>query len=224
MGQRLIVDIIKDGEIMAAVYFHWSAYTTTAFYELEKLKHIIFADEDITTSQFVGLDEENKPLYKNHTLKKEDLLKIDDLRLRLIKGLEAIGGGLDKGDIEYAKKEYPNETFLEDGYSRNEGLIAISEKEIQEHHGWSEGDALIDLDDMTVSNYCFFGVNMNDKDFKKWLKDMDFEEKDVVIKETDLSMECIPIDKLEEVAEKMTGLIEESTLVKTPHYYIEAIR
>lgn len=131
MGQRLVIGIQKDDEIIAAIYYHWSAYTVGALQETRNILDWLF-------------DYENK---------------IKDTRLRLIRFVEANGGCIDGGkdsdEWKRITKMYPNHIFKETG-SRNNGLIALSEEGIKELYGWSEGNVLIDLDTGLVENEVYW--------------------------------------------------------------------
>ena len=128
MGQRLVVNVVKDKESVAAIYFHWSAYTQSALWEAQKIIDAIDRHEH------------------------------DDLRLLLIRYCEENGGCIDGGkySIEFKaiQEMYPNETFKEDG-SRNEGLIAITEDGMNNLYGWAEGTLEINLDDGYVYNHVY---------------------------------------------------------------------
>lgn len=127
MGQRLLVTVRQNNEDVCKIYFHWSAYTYSALLETKKVIDCIYNNEDET---------------------------IKEMQLRLIKFLEDNGGGIrgDQYEFDYIQAMYPNETFKTDGYSRNNGLIALSEKGMKELQDWSEGDVTIDLDNDAVAN------------------------------------------------------------------------
>lgn len=129
MGQRLVISVETKGEPIAKLYFHWSAYTSSALYETQDVVHCIYNHKDET---------------------------IKELQLRLIRWCEENGGGIDgkTDEFEYIQKMFPNETFETEGYSRSNGLIALSEKNMQEMQYWSEGDVIIDLDEDLIN----FGV------------------------------------------------------------------
>lgn len=129
MGQRLVVSIESMGECLAKIYYHWSAYTVSALYETQKIVDCIYNKKDET---------------------KEELL------LRLIRFCEANGGGIDGNEDEfnYIQGLYPNQTFKKDGYSRNNGLIALSKNGMEDLQGWSEGDVTINIDEDEIN----FGV------------------------------------------------------------------
>lgn len=130
MGQRLIITVKQNKEDVCKIYFHWSAYTYSALLETKKIIDCIYNHEDET---------------------------VKEMQLRLIKFLEANGGGIrgDQYEFEYIQKMYPNETFKTDGYSRSNGLIALSKTGMDELQYWSEGDIIIDVDEGIVENTVF---------------------------------------------------------------------
>lgn len=130
MGQRLVVSIQNNGKELATVYYHWSAYTVSALWEVSKLVRCIFNHEDETE---------------------------DELKLRLIRFCYENGGGINGNDeeFEYINELYPDEVFKRDGYSRSNGLIDLSEKGRTESHGWSEGDVEIYIDEERINNGVF---------------------------------------------------------------------
>jgi hypothetical protein len=130
MGQRLVVSVQNNGKELATVYYHWSAYTVSALWEVSKLVRCIFNHEDETE---------------------------EELKLRLIRFCEENGGGINgnTAEFKYIQDLYPNEVFKRDGYSRNNGLIDLSERGREEAHGWSEGDVEIYIDEERINNGVF---------------------------------------------------------------------
>lgn len=129
MGQRLVVSVEHFGQCLAKIYFHWSAYTVSALYETQKIVGCIYDHNDETEKQ---------------------------LQLRLIRFCEENGGGIrgDDAEFEYIQNMYPNLDFKKDGYSRNCGLIALSESGMEDLQSWSEGDVTINIDEDLIN----FGV------------------------------------------------------------------
>ena len=129
MGQRLVVTIQNEGRDIAAIYYHWSAYTHSALYRTKDIINCIYNNLDETEYQML---------------------------LNLIKFVEEEGGCI-RGTAEehnYVQSLYPNETFKDEG-SRNNGLIALSEDGIRDLQGWSEGDVYIQLDNDMV-DFCVY--------------------------------------------------------------------
>jgi hypothetical protein len=130
MGQRLVVSIQNNGKELATVYYHWSAYTVSALWEVSKLANCIFNHQDETE---------------------------EELKLRLIRFCYENGGGINGNAEEFAyiEKLYPGEVFKKEGYSRSDGLIDLSENSRKESHGWSEGDVEIYIDEERINNGVF---------------------------------------------------------------------
>ena len=77
MGQRLVINCIRDGERFATLYFHWSGYTDSAYEEGQKIvsgllergysrdmtkEETILLLERILREDSHGLDYSNKTL------------------------------------------------------------------------------------------------------------------------------------------------------------------
>ena len=141
MGQRLVITVDKDGEDICKIYYHWSAYTLSALYAVRDLIPV--------------------------------LEKEGDTVLNITRFLESQGGGLDMGtageEYQAFKERYPNEEFSND-VSRNDGLIAITEKGMEDMQGWSEGDINIDLDTGMVHNEVIWGCGSDY--LEEWEKEM----------------------------------------------------
>lgn len=151
MGQRLIITVRQNDEDVAKIYYHWGSYTYSALRQTKEIIGCIYNHEDET---------------------------IKAMQLRLIKFLEDNGGGIkgDESEFEYIQKMYPNEIFKRDGYSRSNGLIALSEEGMNDLQSWSEGDITIDLDTDTVENTVYgwySNIDEYNEERKEW--DDDFE-------------------------------------------------
>lgn len=151
MGQRLVVTIKDKGEPKMKVYYHWSGYTLNAFDELKTLWGIIkplkergLSTEEILLGIIHGLegnvDEEHKKWLEEH---------YPDYARSCHGGID---GGKDSDEWKYITSLYPNEIFSED-VDRNNGLVAMSDKGMDEMQNLSEGDAEINIDTETFINY-----------------------------------------------------------------------
>ena len=128
MGQRLNIEIIKNGKVIGNCYYHWSAYTLSSLIEtntvIENYDELLkqnLPDKVLITKMF-----ENCASYDFHT-----------------GGFN--GAGLSKDSYEYMCNKYPNYEFRK-AIDRNAGLIGITEKDIDDTRGWEEGRVTIDLD------------------------------------------------------------------------------
>ena len=155
MGQRLVVSVNKGEKSIAKIYYHWSAYTHNALYETRDIINCIYSHEDGTESE---------------------------LLLRLIRFCENNGGGIraTTEEFSYVQSVYPNETFVTENYSRNNGLIALSEEGMAAMQLWSEGDVYIDLDVDQVDFCVYCGYEDLDDYVKERLSwDGDFNVSEV---------------------------------------------
>lgn len=132
MGQRLVVTVDKNNKAICNIYYHWSAYTYSALLETKKIINCIYNHKDETEKE---------------------------LLLRLIRLCEESGGGISNGpdgdEWKYIQNLYPNETFKAQDISRNDGLISLSETQMEESQSWSEGDVYINLDTDQV-DFCVY--------------------------------------------------------------------
>lgn len=154
MGQRLVCTIETNEKKLCNIYFHWSAYTDSALLETKKIIDCIYNHKDETEKE---------------------------LLLRLIRFCEENGGGIRGTDDEfkYVQNLYPNSVFKTDNYSRNDGLIALSEKGMADLQSWSEGDVYINIDTDEVDFCVYAGYESLDeyiRERESWDDDFDKTE------------------------------------------------
>lgn len=176
MGQRLVITLEQNDKAVAAIYYHWSAYTYSALLETRKIIDCIYNSEDET---------------------------LDRTLLRLIHHLEANGGGIRGTDEEFAyiKSLYPGEEFKTDGYSRNDGIIALSQDGMTTMRGWSEGDVYINLDTDQV-DFCVYSGYESLEEYieerKEW--DDEFDEKEFEnVPQFDISLGYFDVGEIDDV-------------------------
>ena len=127
MGERLNIEIIKNGETLANCYYHWAGYSNSS---VELAKTII---QNI------------------------DKVKCDNDVLTAIRLLESTGAGLTDREIEYAKTvDELKDIKFEETAGRNEGLIGISPNEIDNTRTWQEHSLYIYLDENRMSFKVYF--------------------------------------------------------------------
>ena len=136
MGQRLNIEICNSTRTLANAYYHWGAYTDSA---LEYTAEIIDAYHNLS-GQIT-----------------------DELQL-VVKLLEATGAGITDEEKERITHD-PDFDFSGINFSsaidRNEGLIAVTEKGMEETRSWEEGRVTINIEE---ANFCFDVVSYYDKD------------------------------------------------------------
>ena len=136
MGQRLNIEICNNTRTLANAYYQWGAYTDSA---LEYTAEIIDAYHNLS-GQIT-----------------------DELQLA-VKLLEATGAGItveEKERIPYDPDFDFSDINFSSAIDRNEGLIAVTEKGMEETRSWEEGRVTINIEE---ANFCFDVVSYYDKD------------------------------------------------------------
>lgn len=129
MGQRLNIEIVKKGKVLANSYYHWSGFSNSA---VNLVIRII----------------QNYEYIKKHNV--EGYIKNQDL-LFAIRLLEETGAGLN--DINTVRKILKDETMnlkLKECRGRDEGIIGITQEDIEETRDWEEGRVSIDIENKTI--------------------------------------------------------------------------
>lgn len=160
MGQRLVVNFIKDGRTVINTYFHWSAYTDSAIEITLDLINALNEGVSSDIPSLVGVFKQIKnynPCISIHEIKSErtlsSILSKEDVDYLTI-SKEEKNLLLDLLDNKYVLHVEQSEEgyydIFEKGANCNDGLIGIFKKDIKESKSWSEGDVFIDLDEKTI--------------------------------------------------------------------------
>ena len=147
MGQRLVINCIRDGERFATLYFHWSAYTDSTYEEGRKIVS--------------GLLERG---YSRDMTKEETILMLEKILHEDSHGLNYFDktvthGGVDQTEAEIAAFEalgLSKEEMDVENISRSDGLISITEQGMRDSEIWGEGFATLDFDNETFENDIFY--------------------------------------------------------------------
>ena len=125
MGQRLVVSLMEGNNILAVIYYHWSAYFASTIGECAQI---------------------SKEILKAEKNGKDILTAVLDM-------LERTGGGIgvNQENLEEAAKRFPGREFRKD-ISRNDGLMYLGKDEIQKTLDMAEGTAEIDISAKFVYN------------------------------------------------------------------------
>lgn len=173
MGQRLNIEIVKNGKVLANSYYHWSGYSNSA---VNMVVQIIQKYEYI------------KKYKVEKYIKNQDLL----LAIRL---LEETGAGLN--DIDMTRNILKDETMnlkLKKCQGRDEGIIGITQKDIEETRYWEEGRVSIDIENKKID----FGV-INEYTEEELNYDYDEEIKELNIKKIDINFKNISFEDIFEL-------------------------
>lgn len=212
MGERLVIDIQRNNKSIATAYYHWSAYTKPAIhilYEMHKrvlrkanemfddqlqLALIRFA-EKTTGLGYAETDEEYAELVKEFEAR---TVCVPDEGKELLKQTLLSHGGIDMSDLQYASERFHGESFVLDGLSRNEGLIAIVEETMMRCKYMAQGIIEVNLDTGQVLNGILY-----DYDTVGYLEET--EEDECALHPHDLPLSPIDIAKFQ---------LEETEIVK----------
>lgn len=176
MGQRLVINVVKDREEIASIYYHWSAYSISA---LEEARSLIEAIYNFNPDK--------------------------DFKLQLIKHIENCGGCIDggAGSTEYivVSSMYPTESFKSDG-SRNDGLIAITHDGRDSLKSWAEGVLEVNLDTDMIYNEVFSVKTL--EEYNYW-HETNAKLEDIP-EDTSINIEEIPFGDLDDVINRLENL------------------
>lgn len=174
MGQRLNIEIVKNRQVLANSYYHWSGFSNNA---------VNLAIQIIENYEYI------KKYQVEKYIKKQDLL----FAIRL---LEETGAGII--DIESTRKLLKDETMnlkLKECHGRDEGIIGITQKDIEETRNWEEGRISIDIENKTID----FDV-IREYTLEELKNDYDEEEiKELNIKKIDRNFKNISFEDIFEL-------------------------
>lgn len=190
MGQRLNIEIVKNGRVLANSYYHWSGFSNLA---------INLVIQIIQNYEYI------KKYNVEKYIKNQDLL----LAIRL---LEETGAGLNNTDI--ARNILKDETMnlkLKECQGRNEGIIGIIQEDIEETRAWEEGRVSIDIENKKID----FDV-IEEYTLEELKNDYDEEEmKELNIKKIDKNFKNISFEDIFE----LKAFIDKANYKKEYHFY-----
>lgn len=198
MGQRLVITIHAFDEDIAKIYYHWSAYTYCALCQVIDI-----------------LDSSDWELCKTK----------DELILNITKLLEKRGGGIDGGvgseEYKHFLEKYKDHKFKKDP-DRSQGLIAITEREMEAMQNWSEGDIVLDFDEQIIRDFVWSAYEEKDS-LLDFISDLDDYYKEALenAKEIYVNPECFSFDEAVELKNKIE---EDDDFYRFQNKYFMTIR
>lgn len=171
MGQRLNIEITKNGKVLANAYYHWSGFTDSAI--------------ELTTQILSRFEEVKKKVARQKSSNKDLLFAI-----RL---LELTGAGIDFKDKESDRVLTIGNEF-KTMIDRNEGIIGVTKKQIEETRNWEEARVEIDIATKIVWFGVFHGFEEDEKE--EWIDKRDKISEDFDFPIYDLTFEqCFEMEK-----------------------------
>lgn len=147
MGQRLVFKCQKEGKLIATLYYHWSGYTGSIYYEAWRLVEALKAR------------------------KYDKSMDIPTIQKMLLDIMQSQGGGADGSMENNVRVEFEAFKALgvepnTEGVSRNEGLVSITEKGMESTIFWAEALEEFNFDDETFTNNEYYFISGDDEEFK----------------------------------------------------------
>lgn len=179
MGQRLNIEIWRGNTCLANAYYHWSAYTDSA---AELVNKILATHKEHNTLP----DQFHDQLYA-------------------VRLLEATGAGLEDGDREIMAERTGEDFRACTG--RNAGLIAVTDKGIQDTRVWEEYRVSIYLDQKRV-NFGNITVFRHVWDWREYITEceIELESEDMhSLPKLNYDTTNITFDDFNEFAKALTG-------------------
>lgn len=143
MGQVLIIQNKIDGEPVNTIYYHWSAYTESSIAELDgfvnSLSHKYHNRFDAFLSTLTDNGKDLLKKFDKGSLTNEE--SVDLFNLMCYSVISGVSPSR-KESLDYMS-QFTSDTDREN-VNRNFGMLAITEKDQNDHLIWSEGTIIVD--------------------------------------------------------------------------------
>lgn len=173
MGQVLIIQNRINGKSVNTIYYHWSAYTESSIAELDgfanSLSHKYHNRFDAFLSTLTDKGRDLIEKFDNRSLTHEESVNLFNLICySVISGISPSR----KESLDYMS-QFTSDTDREN-VNRNFGMLAITEKDQNDHLIWSEGTIIVDwaFDEKGYPDFERTVFDFSDlNDYKEQLKD-----------------------------------------------------
>ena len=148
MGQRLVITVKDENKELAKAYYHWSGYTASGLAVTSTaIQHLEYAAKNAISSMSIQRITD-KTLTDDDIKNRTSLLIACNMLFSTNAGMEVYS----KED-EAFKALFPECNYMT-GINRSDGLVAITDKGMENIQKYSEADVIIDIDNKTadVSN------------------------------------------------------------------------
>lgn len=216
MGQVLIIQNKIDGEPVNTIYYHWSAYTESSIAELDSFANSLSHKYHNRFDAFLStLTDSGKDLLKKFD--KGSLTHEESINLFNLMCYSVISG------ISPSRKESLNymSQFTRDtnreNVNRNFGMLAVAEKDQNDHLLWSDGTIVVDwaFDDqgypdfeLTVFDFSDLFDTCDADEYNEWIEDVaDFLALEPIsqLKQNPYSTSNIPLSEIKRLQEDLTN-------------------
>lgn len=180
MGQVLIIQNRINGKSVNTIYYHWSAYTESSIAELDSFTNSLLHKYHNRFDAFLStLTDKGRDLIgklDNGSLTNEE--SIDLFNLMCYSVISGISPSR-KESLDYMS-QFTIDTDREN-VNRNFGMLAITEKDQNDHLFWSEGTIIVDwaFDDQgypdferTVFDFSDLFSIYDADEYNEWIEDI----------------------------------------------------
>lgn len=180
MGQVLIIQNRINGKSANTIYYHWSAYTESSISELDavtnSLSHKYHNRFDAFLSTLTDKGRDLIEKFDNNTLTNKE--SVDLFNLMCYSVISGVSPSR-KESLNYIS-QFTTDTNREN-VNRNFGMLAVSEKDQNDHLLWSDGTIVVDWAfdnqgypdfEQTVFNFSDLFDTCNANEYNEWIEDI----------------------------------------------------
>lgn len=216
MGQVLIIQNRINGKSVNTIYYHWSAYTESSIAELDgfanSLLHKYHNRFDAFLSMLTDKGHHLVKKFDNGSLTSEESI---DLFNTLCYFVTSGIGSLRQESLNYIS-QFTSDTDREN-VNRNFGMLAVAEKDQNNHLLWSDGTIVVDwaFDDQgypdfekTVFNFSDLFSIYNAHEYNEWIEDVaDFLALEPIsqLKQNPYSTSNIPLSEIKRLQKDLAN-------------------
>ena len=215
MGQVLIIQNKINGKSVNTIYYHWSAYTESSIAELDSFTNSLLHKYHNRFDAFLSmLTDKGRDLvekFDNNTLTHDESIDLFNLlSYFVVSGI----GSLRQESLNYIS-QFTSDSDREN-VNRNFGMLAVAEKDQNNHLLWSDGTIVVDwaFDDQgypdferTVFDFSNLFDTCNANEYNEWIEDVaDFLELEPIsqLKQNPYSTSNIPLSEIKRLQKDLS--------------------
>ena len=216
MGQVLIIQNKINGKSVNTIYYHWSAYTESSIAELDSftnsLSHKYHNRFDAFLSTLTDKGRDLLEKFDNNSLTNEE--SVDLFNLMCYSVISGISPSR-KESLDYIS-QFTTDIDREN-VNRNFGMLAVAEKDQNDHLFWSEGTIVVDWAfdekgypnfERTVFDFSDLFDTCNADEYNEWIEDIaDFLALEPIsqLKQNPYSTSNIPLSEIKRLQEDLSN-------------------
>lgn len=216
MGQVLIIQNKINGKSVNTIYYHWSAYTESSIAELDSfvnsLSHKYRNRFDAFLSMLTDKGRNLVEKFDNNTLTHDESINLFNLMCySVISGISPSR----KESLDYMS-QFTSDTDREN-VNRNFGMLAVAEKDQNDHLIWSDGTIVVDWAfdekgypdfEKTVFDFSDLFDTCDAHEYNEWIEDVaDFLALEPIsqLKQNPYSTNNIPLSEIKRLQKDLAN-------------------